>query len=81
MMMLQSYFYEHAESLVGVCKDVANQGSSRVLTLDLRPYGHPSTPLIPTEPASPTPGGANRSSVLLQGSTGRSRSRLKRRRG
>lgn len=34
----QSDFYQHADSLVGVCKDHRNSGASKVLTLDLSAF-------------------------------------------
>lgn len=40
---LKDMFYEHSESLVGICKDVGTN-SSRTLTLDLTKYDSPSTP-------------------------------------
>ena len=36
---LKDMFFEHADSLVGVCKDI-DMLSSRVLTLDLSKFDH-----------------------------------------
>lgn len=42
---LKDMFFEHADSLIGVCKDV-NTLSSQILTIDLKKFDKPTKPVI-----------------------------------
>jgi RecF/RecN/SMC N terminal domain len=55
---LKDMFFEHADLLVGVCKDVPNQ-CSRVLTLDLKEYESGASAPAAATISSPTSGRAS----------------------
>jgi structural maintenance of chromosome 1 len=72
---LKDMFFEHADSLIGVCKDV-NTLSSQILTLDLKKFDKPTQPVassashqgnggksIVPSPQSSTPSVKDRSSI------------------
>ena len=59
---LKDMFFEHADILVGICKDVETL-SSRVLTLNLRSFDAPGSRPVPALPSSSGSGSVSGSAV------------------